>query len=110
MQPEGEQAFGGFRSPSAHSNPSQRLLRPASQNSHSSGPSRSAAAGGQPPEGLLPFRLHPCERFYPMDLMLILYFHPLDGDAAAFHSAEPGHLTLGELVDSGGQAVVHFVV
>ena len=47
-------AFGGFREPSAHSNPSQRLLRPASQNSHSSGPSRSAAAGGQPPEGLTP--------------------------------------------------------
>ena len=47
-----ERGFGGSVS-FAHSNPSQRLHRPATQNSHSSGPSHSARRGRPAP--LSPF-------------------------------------------------------
>lgn len=33
----------------------------------------------------------------------------MDADAAAFHSAEPGHLAFGELVDGGGEGLLHLV-
>ena len=36
-------------------------------------------------------------------------FNPVDADAAAFHSAEPGHLAFGKLVDGGGEGLLHLV-
>ena len=35
---------------------------------------------------------------------------PVDADAFALHSAEPGHLPLGELVDGGGELCAHLLV
>lgn len=34
---------------------------------------------------------------------------PMDADAFALHSAEPGHLTLGKLMDRGGQLGAHLL-
>ena len=39
----------------------------------------------------------------------ILNLHPVDADAAALHSAEPGHLPFGKLVDGDGELLPHFV-
>ena len=35
---------------------------------------------------------------------------PVDADAFAFHSTEPGHLPLGKLVNGGGELRAHLVV
>ena len=35
---------------------------------------------------------------------------PVDADAFALHSAEPGHLPFGKLVDGGGELRAHLVV
>ena len=33
----------------------------------------------------------------------------MDADAAALHSAEPGHLAFGELMDGGSEGLLHLV-
>ena len=42
-------------------------------------------------------------------LRATLYCGPMDADAFALHSAEPGHLTFGELMDCCGQLGAHLL-
>ena len=47
------------------------------------------------------------QRFSCHDFETISDFGPVDGDAFAFHAAEPCHLSLCELVDGGGKLRAH---
>ena len=40
----------------------------------------------------------------------ILHLHPVDAHAAAFHPAEPSHLSLGKLVDGNRQLLPHLLI